>query len=142
MGAITVSPKHMRPGLYLRYYPSHAVNRFDVIDFLRNLLRQIQKPLLVIADRGNIHRAKEVKAYLRRSTRISLEHFPSYAPDLNPIEGLWSTLKSARLANYCPTGPEELLDTVAETGRAIGQERRTLRGFLRGAGLPWRLAPE
>jgi transposase len=140
MGAITLSPRQKRPGLYLQYYPDRSVNRWDVIEFLRDLLRHVQRPLIVLADRGNIHRAKVVQRYLRRSKRITLEHFPAYAPDLNPIEGLWSDLKTARLANFCSESRDELLEEMKNVGRSLANEPGTLRGVNRGAGLPWRIA--
>ena len=30
-----------------------------------------------------------------------VEHLPGYAPDLNPIEQVWGSLKSKELANLC-----------------------------------------
>jgi transposase len=35
---------------------------------------------------------------------LVVERLPAYAPDLNPVEGLWSSLKAVELANLtCPT---------------------------------------
>jgi transposase len=34
---------------------------------------------------------------------LVVERLPAYAPELNPVEGLWSNLKSVELANL--TGP-------------------------------------
>jgi len=42
-----------------------------------------------------------VKAYLASGAagRIHLEPFPSYAPELNPDEGIWNYLKRVELKN-------------------------------------------
>jgi transposase len=40
-----------------------------------------------------------------------VEHFPSYAPQLNPDEGVWSLAKR-NLANSCPHDVEELMEDV------------------------------
>ena len=39
---------------------------------------------------------------------LAVERLPSYAPDLNPVEGLWGNLKGTELADLC-------VDTIAET---------------------------
>jgi transposase len=39
-----------------------------------------------------------IREFLRRNTRLRLERLPAYAPDLNPVEFVWSWLKWGRLA--------------------------------------------
>jgi hypothetical protein len=43
----------------------------------------------------------------RNSQRFWLvvERLPTYAPELNPVEGLWSSLKAVELANLCGPDP-------------------------------------
>ncbi len=74
-----------------------------VVRFLRHLLRHIAGKLLVIWDGSPIHRAKVVKAFLAEGAaqRLWLEQLPGYAPDLNPVEGIWQYLKRVRLGNVC-----------------------------------------
>ncbi|PSQ81649.1 MAG: hypothetical protein BRD46_01620 [Bacteroidetes bacterium QS_8_68_15] len=33
--------------------------------------------------------------------RVHLEQLPDYAPDLNPDEGIWQSLKNVELKNVC-----------------------------------------
>jgi len=35
--------------------------------------------------------------------RLWLEFLPAYAPELNPVEYLWSHWKQHELPNFCPT---------------------------------------
>jgi len=135
MAGITISPHRHRVNAYFNYYPARAVNRFDVIEFLQGLMRHFFGPIIVIADRGNIHRAAEVKAFLAKNPRITLEHFPPYAPDLNPVEALWANLKAFRLASFCPADPIELLDVVYGTSIQIQNDRPLIRGFVKASGL-------
>lgn len=74
-----------------------------VVRFLRHLLRHLPGKLLVSWDGSPIHRCKVVKAFLHAggATRIWLERLPAYAPDLNPVEGIWRYLKRVRLGNVC-----------------------------------------
>lgn len=139
MGGITISPRRRHVNLYLAYYPRRAVNRLDVIVFLQGLMRHTFRPIILIADRGNIHRAREVKAFIAKNRRLTLEHLPSYAPELNPMEGVWSNLKAAKLANFCPDTLDALLEGSEEAATEIQQDRRLIKGFIRGTGLPIRL---
>ena len=34
---------------------------------------------------------------------LEVRRLPAYAPELNPVEGLWSNLKGRELANRCET---------------------------------------
>jgi DDE superfamily endonuclease len=46
------------------------------------------------------HRSKAMGAWLRRQRHwLVVEPLPGYAPELNPVEALWSNLKGVELAN-------------------------------------------
>ena len=82
----------------------------DVVKYLEHLLQHIPGKLLIIWDRSPIHRAKVIKDYVSRgaATRIHLEHFPAYAPELNPDEGIWNYLKRVELKNLACQNLSEL----------------------------------
>jgi transposase len=71
--------------------------------FLKHLLRHATEKLLVIWDGSLIHWATEVKTVLANggAKAIHLEPLPGYAPDLNPVEGIWDLLKYVELRNLC-----------------------------------------
>ena len=64
-----------------------------------------------------------------------VERLPGYAPDLNPVEALWSNLKGVELANLAG-------DTLDEVNAAAERGIQRIRGthhlpysFLRHCGL-------
>jgi hypothetical protein len=66
---------------------------------------------------------------------LVVERLPAYAPELNPVEGLWSSLKGMELANL--TSPS-LAEVIDQAHRGIDRVRRTPHlaySFLRHAGL-------
>lgn len=87
-----------------------SVTGKGVVQFLRHLLRHIAGKLLVIWDGASIHRCQEVKRFLAEggAARLWLERLPSYAPDLNPDEGIWRHLKRNELRNLCCHTLDEL----------------------------------
>ena len=82
-------------------YYEGVITGVEVVAFLRYLERYLPGPLIVIWDGASIHRNREVQRFLAsgHAARIHLEQFPGYAPELNPDEGVWHTLKDKDLAN-------------------------------------------
>jgi hypothetical protein len=82
------------------------------------------------------HRSRAMRAWLRtQRSWLVVERLPAYAPDLNPVEGLWSSLKAVELANL--TGPT-LGEVLAQAHRGIQRIRTTPHlaySFLRHTGL-------
>jgi hypothetical protein len=48
------------------------------------------------------HKGPLIRELLARYPRLQLEPMPAYAPQLNPVEFIWSYLKYGRLANFVP----------------------------------------
>jgi len=60
---------------------------------------------------------------------------PGYAPEVNPIEQAWGSLKSKELANLCSDTIDEVAD-IAEAGHyRIGSDAPLCFAFLRHSGL-------
>jgi transposase len=67
------------------------VNGERMVEFLRELHRQLPVPLTIIWDRGNVHdRSKAVRAFLAEHPSIETEPLPSDTPEANPDEGVWT----------------------------------------------------
>ena len=87
---------------YFRLYPG-TVKSPQVIDFLEALLQHISGPLLIVWDRLAAHRSGMVRDFISgRGDRLWVEYLPSYAPELNPVEHIWSYWKQHQLPNVCP----------------------------------------
>ena len=82
------------------------------------------------------HRSKAMGAWLRRQRSwLVVEPLPGYAPDLNPVEALWSSLKGVELANLAG---ETLQEVIAAAERGVQRIRDThplAYSFLRHSGL-------
>jgi transposase len=67
---------------------------------------------------------------------LSVERLPGYAPELNPTEQVFGSLKSTELANLCSDTIGEIAQ-IAEDGLSrIGSDAALCFGFLRHSGLP------
>jgi transposase len=59
-----------------------------------------------------------------------VEWLPAYAPDLNPVEQVWSHTKCADLANYIPDDAEALAYEVMDSLEQAGTRQQLLRSFF------------
>src|SRR5256884_8028389 len=81
------------------------IGQEEVCVFLRELLRHLRGPIIVLLDNSSTHKGEPLEKLRARHPRLKIEHFPAYAPDLNPDEGVWSLAKG-ELANSCPRNVE------------------------------------
>jgi putative transposase len=118
IGGVSVSPRAQRLGLYFATEPDGFYTADRVVEFLRELLKHLRGNVVVVWDRGSNHKGSVIRKFLARNRRLQLEFLPPWAPDLNPVESVWSWLKYVQLANFAPEGTEQLDDEIVE--RLIG----------------------
>jgi transposase len=137
IGAVSVSPRVRRVGLY-------SVNRIDgyfdggeVVRFLRYLLRALVGKVIVVWDGGPNHKGPVVRAFLARNERLWLERLPPYAPELNPVEQVWGWLKCGQLANFVPDDLAELDDKILDRLIRLRCDPKLLRALWERSELPF-----
>lgn len=135
-GALVLSSDGEPAALRCLMHEDSYVDGQKTAQFLRKLLAEFDDgPLIVVWDRGNMHKGPFIRELLEQFPRLSLEQLPAYCPDLNPIEWFWSWIKYSELANFCPRDLRHLTSTLANT-LVKGAEKTTLQeNFVRAAGL-------
>ncbi len=134
ISAGTVSPVRHHCGLYAHFHFAN-ITHVEVAAFLRELLRHLAGPIIVIWDGGAMHRGPAVRELLVRHPRLQVERFPAYAPELNQDELVWSYLKG-RLANSRPDTVDALLADLTRVLRRLRRRPALLRAFIVGSELP------
>jgi transposase len=121
--------------LYMRVQ-ERAYKGPDVVRFLRHLLRQMPGKLLIIWDGAPIHRSQQVKGFLSEGAtgRIHLERLPSYAPDLNPDEGIWNYLKHVELKNLCCQDLPHLRRELCKARKRLQHKTHVVRACIKQPG--------
>lgn len=133
IGALTLSPQRRRIGVYFTYSYEN-IRTPDVMFFLQHLHRQLQRDLILVCDRWSVHRSA-VRRLQQRHAWLQVEWLPAYAPDLNPVEAMWSYTKHGDLANYLPTDIAELEETVLDSLAEQHYDQRLKKGYFKRAGL-------
>ena len=134
ISAITVSPKRRRLGLYFDIC-DHNIVTDDFETFVETVLRRLRRPIILVMDRWQVHRAGALRLLQRFPKRVKIEWLPAYAPDLNPVEQIWNRTKYTDLANYIPNDILSLGREVAHSIRQTRSQHTLLRSFFRHCGL-------
>lgn len=129
IGAICARPgrrDQAKVKAFFRLYPKQNIDAARCREFLRQLLGNINGPVIVVWDRLNAHRSVKVRKFVESTNgKLSLEYFPAYAPELNPIEYGWGYLKGRVLANHAPKDADELLKATKQ-GICLTRRRRSV----------------
>lgn len=134
ISAIAVSPQRRRLGLSFDLH-DHNVDTDAFEAFVRWLRQQLRRRILLVLDRWSVHRSGARRLQTRFGAKVQVEWLPAYAPDLNPVEQVWSHTKHADLANYIPDDVNALADAVVHSIERTRNSQSLLRSFFRHAKL-------
>jgi putative transposase len=98
-------------------------------------LRLLRGPVILLLDNSSTHKGKAIERFLDKHPRLYIEYFPSYAPQLNPDEGVWSLAKR-ELANSYPKDVGELMENILGSMDGIRKSQKNLRGCIAQSELP------
>ena len=114
---------------YFRLFPG-SIRSPQVVQFLQHLLRHLDCKLLVVWDGSKTHRSRLVWDFVREQKgRLWLEFLPAYAPELNPVEYLWSHWKQHELPNFCPQTFWQLSHYARKALRRMRRRTTLVTGF-------------
>jgi transposase len=117
-----------RPGAY---------NDESLIEFLGALHDELDDAkVTLIWDGLPSHRSRKMQAYIHAQRRwLVVKRLPGYAPDLNPVEGLWGNVKGSELANLCADSIEETAQAARVGIDRVRDDTDLAFAFLRQCGL-------
>lgn len=134
ISAITVSPVRRRFGIYFHIY-SQNIHSEEVVVFLKHLHRHLGRKFIVVLDRYSVHRKGVRVLREEHPDWFDVEWLPAYAPDLNPVQGIWGHTKYADLANFIPEDVDELYDAVTTSIGDVRSDGDLPRSFFEHAQL-------
>ena len=134
LAALSVSVKRTHLGLYARFQQENF-KAVDVSRFLRTLLRHLRGHVILLLDSAKIHKGPEMARLTRRYPRLHIEWFPTYAPELNPVEFIWRDFKR-RSANRVLRDKQDIRLNLHGNARRVRRSHDKLRSFVLAADLP------
>ncbi|MER6563076.1 transposase, partial [Streptomyces sp. NPDC001027] len=82
-----------------------------------------------------VHKDRRLREFVDTHEWITCYFLPAYAPDLNPVEGIWSLLRRSSQANTAFSDPEHLISTLRHGLRKIQYRSNLIDGYLAETGL-------
>lgn len=129
LAALTRAPWAERFGLYYDLL-HHNARTDDIVRFLRQVHAHLRRPLLLVCDRLPAHRSAVRQLQQAGSRWLDVDWLPTYAPDLDPVENLWSQSKYGDLANFIPDDINQLHEALAILLQEYQHDPDRLRSFF------------
>jgi putative transposase len=129
----------VRPGQRPRLiYRVHCARRGDkrkgfteheYARFLDAAHQQLHGPVVLVWDGLNTHVSRAMRELIATRDWLTVFQLPAYAPELNPVEPVWSSLKRS-LANLTKHDISQLTELVKTRLRRMQYRPGLLEGFL------------
>lgn len=135
-GMITFNTKTTRTSTCAWVFKK-GMRKERMLAILRELKKKYGGQLFVFLwDSLPAHKAKIVLRFVEENrTWLTTVRFPSYAPELNPQEYVWSATKRKDLGNYCALTLASLHSKIRRILNRRSREQCFLKGCRKGSGL-------
>jgi hypothetical protein len=107
----------------------------DYRDLIQAAHTQLGGPIVLVWDNLGTHLATGLRHWAEQRDWLTVYQLPTYAPDLNPVEGIWSVLRRITQANRAFIDPDDLVTAVRQGLRQLQYRPDVLNGCLTGTGL-------
>jgi len=108
-----------------------SMNAERFIEFLADLVHDVDTPVFLVVDGSSVHRAAIVKDYVASTQgRLELFFLPPYSPELNPDEWVNKNVKHDRIARAVPLTRDELKAVAVEALERLKECPGIVRGFF------------
>jgi transposase len=111
------------------------------INFIYDLIKRQSGHVFLIVDSLPAHKSKEVQEFLRlNKSSITLFFLPTYAPELNPDEFVWSYMKNNGTVKRPLRHAESLKSRVVSDLKCIKRKRSLVRSFFKASSVVYTAA--
>jgi len=137
IGTIVTDPLLKKAPKFYGMIPPGSVHAKDCITYLKYLKRHLKgKKLILLWDGLSAHTAKITQIYIAsQKDWLTVIRTPTYAPEVNPPEYLWSSMKTKDGSNTESANAQELETHIRRGIRRVKRNPTLLRGCLKGSGL-------
>lgn len=108
----------------------------EVVAFLKQILRIVPGKIVLVWDNHPIHKRQLVQQFLAENPHVHVYWFPVCAPELNPVELVWTQVSEAT-ANFAPHNLIELCKRVSNAVARTRTSARRLAACLAACELSW-----
>ncbi|MCL2349564.1 MAG: transposase [Planctomycetaceae bacterium] len=92
----------------------------DFIFYLTAIHHYYGGKVIIVWDNLPAHHAAATYFEFEHPDWFEVEYFPTYSPELNPVESCWHQIKNVYLPNFVPTSDDELV-SAAHAAKRLGK---------------------
>ncbi|MFE6127534.1 transposase [Streptomyces sp. NPDC056437] len=118
---------HVKPGSY------DTAALIEVLEQLKVFYHE--ERVVLVWDGLSAHWSRAMRAWVAEQHWLTLERLPAYAPELNPVELLWSSLKKRELTNLAGNHLADVVDATEQGIHRVNQNPQLPWSFLTHTGL-------
>ena len=118
---------------HMRYMTITVRFNADVfIKFLKRIIASNDRPVMIVTDGHSAHKAKKVTKYVKKEEQLlDIQLLPPYSPELNPVELVWSTLKSGYIGRMALKTKSAFLSAVSSGLKSLQRRKKKTLGVFR-----------
>jgi transposase len=107
----------------------------DCHDLLRQLHFFYRRKIILLWDNLPLHYAVAESFADEQPGWFDFQYFPTYSPELNPVEQCWQWIKNVELTNFLPANRFELTLATCAAANTINHSKTLLPSFFKHAGI-------
>jgi DDE superfamily endonuclease len=112
-----------------------SMSEADYAELITAAHQNLSAPVILAWDNLNTHVSAAMRRFIEAHPDWLTEvRLPAYAPDLNPVEGVWANMKNG-LGNLAATDVDQLAAIVKNRLKSIQYRPALIEGFLAQTGL-------
>jgi len=129
IGAFSISPVRRRMDFFFQLHDRN-IDTSLLIPFLCDLHHCFRRRVVLIWDNLRAHFKTAKYFAIKHPSWFRFEPLPSYCPELNPVEGVWSYVKHGCQANFAPTDVDHLRQQTTGSLSSLRRNQNLLPRFL------------
>ena len=107
------------------------INGEAFIEFLKHLIRDRKRPLILLVDHATFHSSKPVRDFVRaHRTQLRIFFLPKRAPELNPDEQVWNEIKTNRIGKQPVKDKKDLKERLYSVLGSLQKKTKRILSFF------------
>lgn len=135
-GALLISPRLRKIRLSIRSFLC-SLRSIHTIAFLKQLLKLMPGHIIVVWDNHKIHTSPQTQEFIESHPRLHMYRFPTCAPELNPVEFVWTQICQYQ-TGFAPHDMEELCQRIIAGVARTRLSQKRLLACLKASELSWK----
>lgn len=130
-GRVNVFSMVTLDGLLKYEVTEETVDSDAYIGFLESILKDRERPIVLLMDHARFHNSRAVRAFVREHrTRIRVFFLPRYSPEYNPTEQVWEEIKDNKIGRQPVYSKSDLKSKLQSALKSLALDTQRIMSFF------------